>query len=63
MYDVDLTMTLPIGLSATSGVDAIAYTLEALYTCNGNPIANLLAQEGIKALADTLPELIKDPSS
>ena len=31
IYDVDLTMTLPAGLSGTSGINAIAHAVEALY--------------------------------
>ncbi|KAI9834958.1 MAG: hypothetical protein M1819_002681 [Sarea resinae] len=46
IYDVDLTMTLPVGLSATSGVNAIAHAVEALYAKNTNPIVSLLALEG-----------------
>ncbi|KAL7622533.1 hypothetical protein AAE478_008040 [Parahypoxylon ruwenzoriense] len=63
VYDVDLTMTLPVGLTATSGVNAIAHAVEALYARNTNPIINLLAQEGTKALASSLPVLISEPSS
>jgi alcohol dehydrogenase class IV len=63
IYDIDLTMTLPVGLSITSGINAIAHAAEALYAQNGNPITNLFAQEGIKALARALPELLRDGSS
>ncbi|CAK7223159.1 hypothetical protein SBRCBS47491_005110 [Sporothrix bragantina] len=63
VYDVDLTMTLPAGLSATSGVNAIAHAVEALYARNGNPVINLLAVDGIKALAEALPQIIQDPSA
>ena len=63
LYDVDLTMTLPKGLSATSGVNAIAHAVEALYARNTNPIISLLALEGTKALAESLPEIITDPQS
>ncbi|KAH9211225.1 hypothetical protein DL95DRAFT_342114 [Leptodontidium sp. 2 PMI_412] len=62
IYDVDFTMTLPVGLSATSGVNAIAHAVEALYAQNTNPIINLLALEGIKALAASLPTIIASPS-
>lgn len=61
IYDVDLTMTLSVGLTATSGVNAIAHAVEALYAQNGNPIINLMALEGIKSLAESLPILVKDP--
>ncbi|KAF3206596.1 hypothetical protein TWF106_011213 [Orbilia oligospora] len=63
IYDVDLTMTLPAGLSATSGVNAIAHAVEALYSSTANPITSLLALEGIKSLAHSLPTITKDPSN
>ncbi|KAK5371129.1 hypothetical protein LTR20_007265 [Exophiala xenobiotica] len=63
IYDVDLTMTLPVALSATSGVNAIAHAIEALYAKNKNPIISLLALEGTKALAESLPEIIQNPQS
>lgn len=63
IYDVDLTMTLPASLSATSGVNAIAHAVEALYAKNTNPIISLLALEGTKALAESLPEIIENPHS
>lgn len=63
VYDVDLTMTLPIGMSATSGINAIAHAVEALYARSANPIINLMAREGVRALAYALPEITKNPSS
>ncbi|KAJ9643957.1 hypothetical protein H2199_003823 [Coniosporium tulheliwenetii] len=62
VYDVDLTMTLPVELSATSGVNAIAHAVEALYAHNANPITTLLALEGIRALAASLPVIVENPS-
>ncbi|KAI5302756.1 hypothetical protein KEM56_000391 [Ascosphaera pollenicola] len=60
IYDVDLTLTLPASISATSGVNAIAHAVEALYARNTNPVINLLAVEGIKALAESLPMIVND---
>jgi len=62
IYDVDLTMTLPASMSATSGVNAIAHSVEALYARNKNPIISLLAIEGVKALAASLPIIVESPS-
>ncbi|KAH8591218.1 hypothetical protein B0O99DRAFT_663770 [Bisporella sp. PMI_857] len=62
IYDVDLTMGLPAGMSITSGVNAIAHSIEALYSPNGNPIINLLALESIRSLVAALPVIIRDPS-
>ena len=61
IYDVDLTLTLPVGMSATSGVNAIAHAVEALYAVNANPITSLLALEGIRALASALPAIVAAP--
>lgn len=63
IYDVDLTLTLPVGLSCTSGVNAIAHAVEALYAQNSNPITSILAREGVKALAEALPRVAKEPKS
>ena len=37
--------------------------VEALYARNTNPIVTLLALEGTKALAESLPEIVQNPSS
>ncbi|KAI5797562.1 hypothetical protein EDC01DRAFT_650441 [Geopyxis carbonaria] len=62
IYDVNNTMKLPPGMTATSGVNAIAHAVEALYATNANPITSLLAAEGISALARALPALAADGS-
>jgi alcohol dehydrogenase class IV len=60
IYDVDLTMTMPSSMSATSGLNAIAHAVEALYARDRNPIISLMAQEGIKSLAQALPGIKND---
>jgi maleylacetate reductase len=62
VYDVDLTLTLPLALSATSGINAIAHAVEALYTQDANPVISLMAEQGIKALARALPPIMKNPT-
>jgi alcohol dehydrogenase class IV len=57
IYDPELTMTLPLALSITSGVNAIAHAAEGLYTPDPNPIIALMAEQGIAALARALPAL------
>lgn len=63
IYDVELTLTLPVGLSGTSGVNAIAHAVEALYAQDRNPIIELMAQAGIAALARGLPRIVDDSRS
>jgi maleylacetate reductase len=61
IYDVDLTLTLPPSLAATSGINAIAHAAEALYARDGNPVITLMAEEGIRALAAALPAIAANP--
>lgn len=63
IYDVDLTLSLPAALSATSGINAIAHAAEALYARDGNPITSLMAEEGIRALASALSAIQTDPKN
>ncbi len=57
IYDPELTYGLPVDLSLTSGMNAIAHAAEGLYAPNGNPIVSLMAEEGIRALASALPRI------
>jgi maleylacetate reductase len=61
IYDPVLTTSLPVALSVTSGINAIAHCVEALYSRDANPIVSLIAEEGIRALAGGLPEVVKSP--
>jgi maleylacetate reductase len=61
IYDPNLTLSLPPGLSAASGMNAIAHAVEALYSHEGNPIISLMAEEGIRALAGSLPRILENP--
>ncbi len=59
VYDVVLTLTLPRALSATSGLNAIAHAVEGLYAHDGNPVTAALAEQGIAALARSLPAIAR----
>ncbi|MGH6926295.1 MAG: maleylacetate reductase [Propylenella sp.] len=61
IYDVELTLSLPLRLSATSGLNAMAHAVEALYARDGNPIVSLMAEEGLRAFAEALPRVAADP--
>jgi maleylacetate reductase len=61
IYDVDLTLDLPSRITATSGMNAIAHAVEALYAADTNPVTQLLAEEGIRQLAGGLPALMDQP--
>lgn len=63
VYDPELTLTLPVGLSVTSGMNAMAHAVEALYAPDSSPIISLMAQEGVRALASALPAVVADPAA
>ncbi|OAJ57290.1 maleylacetate reductase [Paraburkholderia ginsengiterrae] len=62
VYDPDLTLTLPVGMSVTSGINAIAHAAEGLYSRDANPLTSLMAEEGIAALARSLPAIVAQPN-
>jgi maleylacetate reductase len=63
IYDPELTLSLPVGMSVTSGFNAIAHAVEALYAPDGSPIISLMAEEGVRALITALPNIVADPEN
>jgi len=61
IYDPQLTVSLPASLSVTSGINAIAHAAEGLYAQDANPIVSLMAEEGIRALAQGLGKVVRNP--
>ena len=61
IYDVRLTLTLPPDISGTSGINAIAHGVEALYAKNKNSATSSMAVEGIEKLARALPLIARNP--
>lgn len=61
VYDVELTKTLPIGMTVTSAMNAIAHAVEALYAKDRNPVTDLLAADAIRRFANALPILVRRP--
>lgn len=61
IYDPDLTLGLPVGMSVTSGLNAMAHAVEGLYAQDRNPVSTLMAVDGLRAFRDSLPVLVKSP--
>ncbi|MGW2934043.1 maleylacetate reductase and hydroxyquinol 1,2-dioxygenase domain-containing protein [Streptomyces sp. NPDC001156] len=62
VYDVNFSSTLPLGLSVTSGVNALAHAVEALYSAEANPLTDQQALDAISRIARALPRLADDPA-
>jgi maleylacetate reductase len=60
LYDPELTLGLPVGLSITSALNAMAHAAEGLYAEDRNPITTLMATEGLAALHEALPGIVAD---
>jgi len=63
IYDPVLTLTLPARIAGPSGMNAIAHCVEGLYAPDGNPIISMFAAEGIRALARSLPTVVREPKN
>lgn len=61
VYDPDLTMTLPVAVSVTSGLNALAHAVEALYAPDGSPVIAAMAEQGVRDLVEALPRIAADP--
>ncbi|MGO8095471.1 maleylacetate reductase [Rhizobium leguminosarum] len=61
IYDPALTLGLPVGMSVTSGLNAMAHAVEALYARDRNPISTLMAAEGLQAFKTSLPDIVAVP--
>jgi len=60
IYDPELTASLPPGLSAVSGLNAMAHCVEAFWAPGRNPISSLLGEAAIRALKTALPLVVAD---
>lgn len=58
IYDPAMVDTLPRQVAGPSGMNAIAHCVEALYAVDANPIVSMIAEEGIRALAASLPDVV-----
>ncbi|OLP60589.1 maleylacetate reductase [Xaviernesmea oryzae] len=61
IYDPALTLGLPVAMSVTSGLNAMAHAVEGLYAKDRNPISTLMALEGLRAFSRSLRKIVASP--
>jgi maleylacetate reductase len=61
VYEPALTVTLPVAISAASGLNAMAHAVEALYGATTSPVSALMAEDCIRALASGLRLVARAP--
>lgn len=62
ILDPELTVGLPAGLTAATGMDALSHNLEAFCSPVFHPMAEGIAVEGIRLIKEYLPSVVEDGS-
>ena len=58
--DPELTVGLPVALTAATGMDALSHAMEALCAPGYHPLARGIALEAIRLIRDALPRVVAD---
>lgn len=61
LYDAELVTSLPVGMTVTSALNAMAHAAEGLYARDRSPLSSLMAVEGLRAFRDSLPAVMSRP--
>ena len=61
VYDPELTLGLPSGVTGPSACNALAHCVEALWAPGCNPVTSALALEGVRAVRRSLPAVMAAP--
>ncbi|WP_328885252.1 maleylacetate reductase [Streptomyces sp. NBC_00316] len=62
VYDPELTLTMPVGLTLTSSLNALAHAVEALWAPDATAATDALATEAAAGILTMLPAVLDDPS-
>ncbi len=62
VYDPDLTLAMPPGLTRTSAMNALAHAVEALWAPDATMFTDALATEAAGGILSSLPEVLDSPS-
>ncbi len=55
VYDPALTLDLPPEMTASTGINALAHCIEAMYSVTRNPLSTAAARDGVRYIAAALP--------
>ena len=61
IYDPELTLSLPVDVSAASAMNALAQCVDAVYVPTVNPMNAMAAAEGAGAITEGLRGVVADP--
>ncbi|MBD3182225.1 iron-containing alcohol dehydrogenase, partial [Candidatus Poribacteria bacterium] len=63
VVDPELTLTLPLSVTASTAFDAVAHALEAFWSKFSNPISDIYALEALGLVANNLKALMDNPDN
>jgi alcohol dehydrogenase class IV len=63
VYDPELTLDLPPELTASTGINALAHCIEALYSITRHPLSTAAATSGIRHISSSLVNCYQDGSN
>ena len=61
LYDPELVATLPVGMTVTSALNAMAHAAEALYARDKSEDSSQLAIDSLTSFVKSLPKVLQDP--
>jgi len=60
LYDPELTVGLPPEMTASTGINALAHCIEALYSIKRNPMSTAVATSGVRHITNALLRCYQD---
>jgi maleylacetate reductase len=58
LYDPEVTLSLPPQMTASSGINALAHCIEAVYSITRHPLSTAVALQGIGYIIQALPRTV-----
>jgi alcohol dehydrogenase len=62
VLDPDLTVSMPAGVTAATGIDALSHAVESFVTTKRNPISQLFSRRSWRLLSSGFPAVLRDPT-
>ncbi len=63
VYDPELTLSMPAGLTRTSAMNALAHAVEALWAPDATAVSDALATEAVDGILTALPRVLAEPAA
>ena len=63
ILDPELTVTMPAGVAAATGIDAMTHAIESYVTTKRNPISRMFARQAWELLSSAFPVMLQEPEN